>query len=192
MSRRVFHLVQSSLVVAIGVMVACVGLTAGQRGLDALRWPTERPPRPLSAKPVKFPPYEIRTLPNGLQVVLVSQNEQPVVSARMLIRAGAAQDPKGKEGLAMLTAALLDQGTATRSAGQIAEEIDFMGGLIGTGAGSDLSFVNTVSMSDGLGAALDLMADVVLRPAFSPEEIERQTSQALSSLKVSADDPYGF
>ena len=189
MSRRVFHLVQSSLVVAIGVMVACVGLTAGQRGLDALRWPTERPPRPLSAKPVKFPPYEIRTLLNGLQVVLVSQNEQPVVSARMLIRAGAAQDPKGKEGLAMLTAALLDQGTATRSAGQIAEEIDFMGGLIGTGAGSDLSFVNTVSMSDGLGAALDLMADVVLRPAFSPEEIERQTSQALSSLKVSADDP---
>jgi len=189
MSRRVFHLVQSSLVVAIGVMVACVGLTAGQRGLDALRWPTERPPRPLSAKPVKFPPYEIRTLPNGLQVVLVSQNEQPVVSARMLIRAGAAQDPKGKEGLAMLTAALLDQGTATRSAGQIAEEIDFMGGLIGTGAGSDLSFVNTVSMSDGLGAALDLMADVVLRPAFSSEEIERQTSQALSSLKVSADDP---
>ena len=189
MSRRVFHLVQSSLVAAVGVMVACVGLTAGQRVADGLRWPTERPPRPLSAKPVKFPPYEIRTLPNGLQVVLVSQNEQPVVSARMLVRAGAAQDPKGKEGLAMLTAALLDQGTATRSAGQIAEEIDFMGGLLATGAGSDLSFVNTVSMSDGLGAALDLMADVVLRPAFSPQEIERQTSQAMSSLKVSADDP---
>ena len=189
MSRRVFHLVQSSLIAAVGVMVACVGLAAGQRGLDALRWPTERPPRPLSAKPVKFPPYEIRTLPNGLQVVLVSQNEQPVISARMLIRAGAAQDPKGKEGLAMLTAALLDQGTATRSAGQIAEEIDFMGGIIGTGAGSDLSFVNTVSMTDGLGAALDLMADVVLRPAFSAQEIERQTSQAVSSLKVSADDP---
>ena len=77
---------------------------------------------------------------------MVSQDEQPVVSARMLIRAGAAQDPKGKEGLAMLTAALLDQGTQTKSAGQIAEEIDFMGGLLGSGAGTDLSFVNTVSM----------------------------------------------
>ncbi len=189
MSRRVFHVVQSSLVAAIGVLVAAVGLTAGQRGLDALRWPTERPPRPLSAKPVKFPPYQIRTLANGLQVVLVSQNEQPVVSARMLVRAGAAQDPKGKEGLAMLTAALLDQGTTTRTSAQIAEEIDFMGGLLSTGAGSDLSFVNTVSMKDGLGAALDLMADVVVRPAFSAQEIERQTSQAVSSLKVSADDP---
>ncbi len=189
MSRRVFRLTQSSLVAAIVVMVACVGLSAGQRGADALRWPSERPPRPLAAKPVKFPPYEIRTLANGLQVVVVSQNEQPIVSARMLVRAGAAQDPKGKEGLAMLTAALLDQGTATRSAAKIAEEIDFMGGLIGTGAGTDLSFVNTVSMTDGLGAALDLMADVVLRPAFAPEEIERQTAQAVSSLTVSADDP---
>lgn len=189
MSRRVFRLSQSSLLVAIGLMVTCVGVSAGQRGVDALRWPSERPPRPLAAKAVKFPPYEIRTLPNGLQVVLVSQNEQPVVSARMLVRAGAAQDPKGKEGLAMLTAALLDQGTATRPAAQIAEEIDFMGGLLGTGAGTDLSFVNTISMKDGLGQALDLMADVVLHPAFAPDEIDRQTSQAISSLTVSADDP---
>ncbi|MCC6990922.1 MAG: insulinase family protein, partial [Acidobacteria bacterium] len=189
MSRRVFHFAQSSLVVATCVMATCVGLSAGQRGADGLRWPSERPPRPLSAKPVKFPPYEIRTLPNGLQVVVVSQNEQPVVSARMLVRAGAAQDPKGKAGLAMLTAALLDQGTASKSAAQIAEEIDFMGGLLGTGAGSDLSFVNTVSMKDGLGQALDLMADVVLKPAFAPQEIERQTAQAMSALKVSADDP---
>jgi hypothetical protein len=90
MSRRAFHVVQSSLVACIALLVSAVGLTAGQRGLDGLRWPSERPPRPLAAKPVNFPPYEIRTLPNGLQVVLVSQNEQPAVSARMLIRAGAA------------------------------------------------------------------------------------------------------
>ncbi len=195
MSRRAFHTVQSSLVVAIAVLVASVGVAARQQRpetqqrADALRWPSARPPRPRAAKPVKFPPYEIRTLPNGLQVVLVSQDEQPVVSARMLIRAGAAQDPKGKEGLAMLTAALLDQGTTTREAGQIAEEIDFMGGLLGTGAGTDLSFVNTVSMSDGLAQALDLMGDVIRNPAFSAQEIERQRGQALSSLKVAADDP---
>ncbi|MGE0814844.1 MAG: M16 family metallopeptidase [Vicinamibacterales bacterium] len=191
MSRRAFHVVQSSLVVSIAVLVGAVALSAGQapRPADALRWPTERPPRPLAAKPVKFPPYEIRTLANGLQVVLVSQDEQPIVSARMLIRAGAAQDPKGKEGLAMLAAALLDQGTAARSAAQIAEEIDFMGGILGTGAGSDLTNVYTVSMKDGLGQALDLMADVVLHPAFADSEIERQRSQAMSSLAVAADDP---
>lgn len=192
MSRRAFHLVQSSLLASIGVLVASVALSGQGRVptvADALRWPSERPPRPLSAKPVKFPPYEIRTLPNGLQVVLVSQNEQPIVSARMLIRAGAAQDPKGKQGLAMLAAALLDQGTPTRNAAQIAEEIDFMGGILGTGAGSDLTNVYTVSMKDGLGPALDLMADIVRRPAFPDSEIERQRQQALSSLQVAADDP---
>ncbi len=189
MSRRAFTIVQSSLVIAIAVLVASVVVTAGQQRADALRWPSERPPRPLAAKPVKFPPYEIRTLPNGLQVVLVSQNEQPVVSARMLIRAGAAQDPKGKEGLAMLTSALLDQGTTTRSAAQIAEAIDFMGGLVGSGAGTDLSFVNAVSMSDGLTEALELMGDIVRHPAFAAAEIDRQRSQAMSSLKVAADDP---
>ena len=64
-----------------------------------------------------------------------------------------------------------------------------MGGLLGSGAGTDLSFVNTVSMSDGLAQALDLMGDVVRRPAFAAAEIDRQRSQALSSLKVAADDP---
>ncbi len=59
----------------------------------------------------KFPPYEIQTLPNGLQVVAVLHHEQPVVSMRLLVRAGSAADPKEKLGLARLTASLLDQGT---------------------------------------------------------------------------------
>ena len=52
-------------------------------------WPTERPPRPLAAKSVKFPPYEMRTLPNGMRIVIVQQHEQPSVTVRLLIRAGA-------------------------------------------------------------------------------------------------------
>ena len=66
--------------------------------------------------PVTFPPFEIKKLANGLTVVLVSQNEQPAVSVRMIVRAGAAQDPKSKLGLAMLTATLLDQGAGSRTA----------------------------------------------------------------------------
>jgi zinc protease len=153
------------------------------------QWPTEGPPRPLAARPVNFPPYEVKTLPNGLKVVLVSHHEQPSVSVRMIVRAGAAMDPKGKLGLAMLTASLLDQGAGTRTAAQIADTIDFAGGLLGTGAGTDLTYVRTVVMKDGLDLGLQLMADVVRRPAFAPEEIERQRQQALSSLKVAAEDP---
>ena len=152
-------------------------------------WPRENPPRPLAARPVTFPPYEIRKLANGLQVVLVSQNEQPSLSVRLIIKAGAAQDPKNKLGVAMLTATLLDQGAGTRNAEQIADTIDFIGGVLGTGAGSDLSFVNAIVMKDSYEVALELMSDVVQRPTFAQEEIDRQRQQALSALKVSAEDP---
>ena len=61
--------------------------------------------------------------------------------------------------------------------------------MLGTGAGTDLSYVNAVVMKDSYDIALDLMADVVQRPTFAPEEIERQRQQALSALKVAAEDP---
>jgi len=176
---RVFSGLAAILVLMLSVLVL------GQTG----QWPRESPPRPLAARPVSFPPYDIRTLANGLQVVLVSQNEQPSVSIRLLVRAGAAQDPKDKLGVAMLTASLLDQGAGPRSAEQIADAIDFVGGVMGTGAGSDLSFVNAVVMKDSYALALELMADVAQRPTFAAAEIDRQRQQALSSLKVSAEDP---
>lgn len=152
-------------------------------------WPGSRPPRPLAARDMKFPPYEIRTLPNGLRVIAVSQHEQPAVTLRLLVRAGSAQDPKGKAGLATLTAALLDQGTATRTAEQVADTIDVVGGALGTGAGSDLSFVSAVVMKDSFDLALDLVSDVVRNPSFTDGEIARQREQLVSAMSVSAEDP---
>lgn len=179
---------------AAGGLVAAAGVlwfaaAPALIGAQALRWPSERPPQPLAARPVAFPPYEIRTLDNGLQVVLVSHHEQPAVSVRLIVRAGSAHDPKDRLGVAMLTAALLDQGTTSRTAEQIADEIDFVGGLLSTGAGSDLSYVDAVVMKPDLPLALDLIADIVRRPAFAPEEVERQRAQALSALRVAAEDP---
>ena len=153
------------------------------------KWPSERPPRALSAHDVKFPPYELRTLPNGLQVIAVSHHEQPVVSVRLIVRAGSAQDADARPGVAALAASLLDQGTTTKSAEQIANAIDSIGGALGTGAGTDLSFINCIVMKDSLGVGLDLVSDLVQHPAFAPEEIERQRQQTLSGLKVSYDDP---
>lgn len=155
----------------------------------AQQWPREFPPRPLAPRPVTFPSFEVKTLANGLTVVLVSQNEQPSVSVRMIVRVGAAHDPKGKLGLAMLTATLLDQGAGSRDAQQQADDIDFIGGVLSTGAGTDLSYVNTIVMKDDYDAGLAMMADVVRRPSFLPAEIERQKQQAFSALKVAAEDP---
>ncbi|HEY7790924.1 MAG TPA: hypothetical protein VIC33_10455, partial [Vicinamibacterales bacterium] len=78
---------------------------------DVIGWPSSNPPPPLPAHDVPFPPYEVRTFPNGLQVVVVQQHEEPAVSMRLIVRAGSAQDPAGKTGLANLAASLLDQGT---------------------------------------------------------------------------------
>lgn len=153
------------------------------------QWPMELPPRPLAPHAMKFPPYEVRKMDNGLTVVLVSQNEQPSISVRMIVRAGAAQDPRDKLGLAMLTATLLDQGSGDRTAEQQADAIDFIGGVLSTGAGTDLSYVNTIVMKDDYDTGLALMADVVRRPTFLQAEIDRQRQQALSGLKVAAEDP---
>src|SRR4029077_5829846 len=115
---------------------------AGSAAGQTRTWPSERPPRPLEAHDVKFPPYTIRTLANGLEVVAISHHEQPAVSLRLIVRAGSAQDPEDRPGVASLAATLLDQGTTTRSAEQIADAIDSIGGALGTGAGADLSFIN--------------------------------------------------
>lgn len=152
-------------------------------------WPSERPPRPLAARQVSFPPYQVRTLPNGLQVIAVSHHEQPAVSLRLIVRAGGAQDPVDRPGVAYLAASLLDQGTTTKTAEQVATAIDSIGGAIGSGVLSDLTFINAAVMKDSLGPGLDLMSDLARNPAFAPEEIERQRQQILSGLQVSYDDP---
>lgn len=173
-------------VLAAGILALMV---AGSAQAQVANWPSERPPRPLPARDVKFPPYSIRTLPNGLQVVAVSHHEQPAVSLRLIVRAGGAQDPADKPGVATFAASLLDQGTTSKTAEEIASAIDSIGGALGTGAGSDLTFISAVVMKDSLDLALNLVADVALHPAFAPAEIERQRQQIMSGLKVSYDDP---
>ncbi len=152
-------------------------------------WPSEQPPPPLLTRHVDFPDYEIRSLDNGLQIVYVGHHEQPAVNVRMILRAGAAADPPGQPGVASLVGQLLDQGTTTRSAQEIAGAIDSIGGALSVGTARDLGFVDVLVMKDSFDFALDLLADVARRPAFARDEIERQRNQVLSGLQVSYDDP---
>jgi len=153
------------------------------------QWPSERPPSPLAARDIKFPPYELQTLPNGLQVVAVLHHEQPVVNMRLLIRAGASFDPKNKLGLAHMAASLLDQGTKTKSASELNDEIDFIGGAMGAGAGTDLTFVNMIVMKDSFERGMRMLSEMARQPGFAQAEIDRQKQQTLSGLQVSLQDP---
>jgi zinc protease len=178
---------RAGVVALVSVLSAAIAIqhASGQ----ARNWPTERPPKPLAPRGVKFPAYTTRTLPNGLQVVVVRHHEQPAVSLRLIVRAGSAHDPENKPGVASLTAAVLDQGTPAKNAKQIAETIDNVGGALGVGAGTDLSFVNVLVMKDSFELALNLASEIVRNPAFAAEEVERQKQQVLSGLQVSYQDP---
>src|SRR4051812_12491401 len=96
----------------LGTLLAALALAISALASAQTRnWPSERPPRPLPAREVKFPPYQIQTLSNGLQVVVIPHHEQPAVSLRLLVRTGSASDPMEKLGLVHELASLLDQGT---------------------------------------------------------------------------------
>jgi zinc protease len=152
-------------------------------------WPSEAPPPPLPVRKLDIPPYQIRTLTNGLRVVVVPHHEQPSVSFRLLIGAGAVHEPTNRPGLASFVAALLNQGTTTKSAGQIATLIDSAGGVLSVGSANELTYVVGAVVKDRTDLALGLAADIVTNPAFSTEEMALQRKQALSALQVGYDDP---
>ena len=152
-------------------------------------WPSSSPPPPLEARSVDFPAYDLRTLPNGLQVLFVPQHEQPSVSFRLIVRAGTMQEPEGKPGVASFTAALLDQGTATRTASEIADTIDSAGGLLAVGSAAEVTYVQGAVVKDRTDVALELLAEIVRAPSFPEQEVALQKQQALSALQVGYDDP---
>ena len=152
-------------------------------------WPASRAPQPLPARPVSFPPYQLTTLDNGLQVLLISQHEQPSVSFRLIVKAGAAQDPSAKPGVANLLASLLDQGTATKPSAEIADTVESAGAFLSVGTGQELTYVNVGVLRDRFDQLLNLASEIVQRPAFDPQEIGRQLENAVSNMQVRFDDP---
>ena len=152
-------------------------------------YPSEKPPAPLASRPAPFPPYDIRTLPNGLQVVVVRHDEQPIISVQVLVRAGAAYDPMDKAGLAGLVGSMLPQGTRGRTASEIADAVDTAGAELTTLSGSDASFAQVTVMKDSFSFGLEMLSDVVRYPVFAGEELERQRQQLRSGLRVSYEDP---
>lgn len=143
-----------------------------------------------SPREFHFPNAATKTLPNGLRIFVVSDHSQPAIAASLLIlSAGTIHDPAGEPGVAEMTANMLTQGTATRSAQQIAEAIDFIGGSLDASAGKDSTMVSLDIVRKDLDTGLDLMSDVVLHPAFSSEELSRQSQQLLSGLSVQYSDP---
>jgi zinc protease len=148
-----------------------------------------QPPPPGPPIPAKVPGAVEKTLPNGLRVIVATKPGLPLVSANLSIGGGTALDPVAKAGLASLTADMATRGTATRSATDIARQVESLGGSLNSGAGPDASNVSLGVRSDKAKDLFAIFADVVENPAFKDEELARSTHETLDQLAVSLRQP---
>ena len=170
-------------VVAIVLAFVIVPLMA-QQAPDRSHPPTLGP-----APMLNLPPIQKRALSNGLPVWVIASHKVPLVQVNLVVNAGADDDPPGKFGVASLTAAMLDEGAGSRSSLQVADAIDFLGADLSATSGYDASAVRLNVPVARLADALPIMADVVLRPTFPDDELERVRQERVTSLLQAKDDP---
>jgi zinc protease len=163
------------------VLLASVGVSA--------QTPQATPPPPAQPRSVTFPQPVEQTLPNGLRVIVVERRESTLVSAQLLIKNGGEVDPPELAGLADMTANLLTKGTQSRDATKIAQEIESLGGSLESGARWDSSFATVGVMASKIPQAMEILADVVRRPTFKSEEVERLRQQYLDNLTLALGEP---
>jgi zinc protease len=138
---------------------------------------------------MKLPKIEKETLDNGLDVYIIEQHEVPIVSMRLVIPGGSIYDDEETAGLANLTAGLLRKGTKTRTADEVSEAIDFVGGSLGAGAGADAVNATCTVLSKHLAVGLDLLADIVINPVFDEEEVNKLKDQIVGGIMQGKSDP---
>jgi zinc protease len=153
----------------------------------------ETPPKPAPPRSTTLPKPVERTLKNGLRVIVIERTVEhggvPLISAQLLVKNGGEVDPPGLAGLANMTASLLTKGTATRTAPQIAEAIEALGGSINSGGRWDSSVASVNVISSKTPQAMEILADVVRNPSFKDEEIGRLRQQTLDLLRVAMRSP---
>ncbi|HEX8071029.1 MAG TPA: pitrilysin family protein [Pyrinomonadaceae bacterium] len=151
--------------------------------------PNATPPPPAAPRSPQIPSPAERTLANGLRVIVVERQNMPLVTASLYVKTGGEADPGELAGLADMTASLLTKGTDKRSAPEIADAVEALGGTLESGAGWDRSTATVNVMSPRFAQALTILAEVVRRPTFKDEEIERLRQQYLDDLQVALGDP---
>ena len=157
----------------------------------ALAPEAERLALPALGEPVQpvLPQPAETTLANGLRVIVARSSNLPLISAALIVKVGAWADPEGLAGAAAMTADMLTEGTKTRSAQQIARQVESLGAALGSSGGLESSSVTLNVMPGKLQPAMAILADVVRHPAFAAEELDRQREQALDGLRVSYQEP---
>jgi zinc protease len=130
----------------------------------------------------KVPQLQRAKLSNGMNVILAERHEVPVVNFTLAVDAGTAVDPVTQRGLMSLTMSMLDEGTKTRNALQIGEELESLGANLSAGSNSDQSFVDMSTLKTNVDKSLDVFADVILNPSFPAADFAREQKLALAGV----------
>ncbi len=149
-------------------------------------------PEPGEPPEVSFPELQRTTLANGLEVILAERHAIPVVYFNLLLDAGYAADQFGIRGTARLALDMLDEGTTSRTALEISDELARLGATLGAGSNPDMSAVFLSALKENLTASLELYADVVLNPAFPAEDFERLKRQQQVAIQREQANPMGM
>ncbi|HEU4384402.1 MAG TPA: pitrilysin family protein [Anaeromyxobacteraceae bacterium] len=138
---------------------------------------------------LRLPPVEREVLPGGATALVARKPGVPLVTVRLMVRAGAALDPPGRLGLASLAAAVARRGTRRRSGRRIDELVESLGADLGTGCDDDATYVALSAQVEDLPRLVDLVVDVASAPAFPKDEFERVRRRELAGLEHDLDDP---
>ena len=132
---------------------------------------------------------EVSRLANGLTVVTQTMAEVETVSLGLWIGAGSRSETEAEHGIAHFLEHMAFKGTTRRSARDIAEEIEAVGGDLNAATGLDSTAYYTRVMRKDIGLALDLLSDILLDPLFDPTELERERDVILQEIASSVDSP---
>ncbi len=128
-------------------------------------------------------------LSNGLNVVLDYRKDWPVVAASLLVRSGTGDNPLNKPGLSNFAIGMLDEGTATRSATQFAQELEQAGAHIDLAVAQDYSTMTLTAARSHIQSGMDLLADAAMNPVFADMEVERERKILLGQFEEGKADP---
>ncbi|HEY7753354.1 MAG TPA: pitrilysin family protein [Steroidobacteraceae bacterium] len=148
----------------------------------------EPPPVPGEPRDFRLPSRETLELDNGLALTFIDYGTVPKVTVLAVVRTGNIDDG-GSTWLADVTAEMMKEGTATRSAPAIAEAAAGMGGSLNVGAGAEQATVGISVLSERAAEAVELVADVLRNPALPESELPRVIANFERGLAVARSDP---
>jgi zinc protease len=164
-----------------------VASTAGAQETKSQRPVARQVKKAAAEDAVTLPRATVLELKNGARLLLVEKHEVPLVSFSARVRGGALGDPEGKEGLAALTAELLQKGAGARDARQFAEAVDSVGGMLSVSSGREALDISGQFMSRDTSLMVELLADLLARPRFEQAELDKTRERMVSELAAAKD-----